>query len=297
MRQALLDAGVLLGFAAFLVAGVLLGAVASAMLVEAAAVCWPEAEDGVVAPGRFGVWLAALAAIVGISAVLCRGLGMKRLPVKLYGIAAAIAFCQGAFADADALAAALRVGATAAHAVAIALAAVLYVGVTALLLRSRAWGHGRKRKQALRRFAELRATLRDGELGSARFERVFDQFDEPWQWEVEAMRDASLHSDHGLELTHGGFGSERWRKARESGEQPTKVVRGVVTRLYMAGREDTATFDLASETGEQSYLRRGDEERYAVGKCAIITSVRQRWKGKALGEGEADVVLTIDVEA
>ena len=88
---------------------------------------------------------------------------------------------------------------------------------------------------------------------------------------IDAVQLATTRTQRfGLMRTPGLFGSDEWWQKIESGKLPVQTVRGVITRLYMGGMNDTPEFSVRSDDGKESnWLRQASSKDldglYAVG--------------------------------
>jgi hypothetical protein len=119
---------------------------------------------------------------------------------------------------------------------------------------------------------------------------------------ANVQRATSTTRDFGIEPTHGLFGSPEWWSNIDSGVLPTRTVRGVITRVYMASMNDWPEFELRSDSGELSrWTREANTKQqaalYEANRRVELDYVVQHLRRASLsGCDETQVVLEIRVE-
>jgi len=92
--------------------------------------------------------------------------------------------------------------------------------------------------------------------------------------------------------------SDKWWKEIESGERPTHVVEGTISKVYWGSMGDWPEFKLAGET-TTTWTRKGNGRRYVEGLRARLSWVEHPWKtpGKFAAAGDiSQIVLSIEIE-
>jgi hypothetical protein len=136
---------------------------------------------------------------------------------------------------------------------------VVVFGVILLLRWARRERLARERRMAEDRLSELSMKEGDDFPPGRSFATVYD------------IRDR-LPLGQGTKVTpHGIFRSDEWYEAFHRGDVPTFLVCGCVTRLFWAGHNDYAMFEVTSVAGPAEESRFGDLRAYKLGRAVRLT--------------------------
>ena len=122
---------------------------------------------------------------------------------------------------------------------------------------------------------------------------------------VAAVQKATLSTtDFGLVPEHGLFGSDEWWQAVDSGEIPTHVSEGRISRVFMSGHNDYPEFTVGgrswtrqtSETTGGTLSRRAKAELFRVGSYARVLYVMQKSKRPDWGTHECAIEIAVRSE-
>jgi|SRR3989339_82601 len=92
-----------------------------------------------------------------------------------------------------------------------------------------------------------------------------------------ASKDTSSKS--GLKIENGLLvGSKDWFKAIENGFINKQTLKGVITRVYMAGHNDWPEFEIECDGIKTIWTREGNDKHYVLGKKIELDYVIQKFK-------------------
>lgn len=121
--------------------------------------------------------------------------------------------------------------------------------------------------------------------------------------QIERIQKATLTTDgYGIQQTHGLFGSAEWWSKIASGDLPTTVLAGKITKVYMGSMGDWPMFEFADSTGcTHSFTREAQDAElsrlYAVGLALEVDYVVQKHKKSFPGGGlDTKIVTAIRIQ-
>ena len=97
---------------------------------------------------------------------------------------------------------------------------------------------------------------------------------------IKRVQSASLDKTYnGIKIENGLlFGTEDWFDAIETGLIKTQVISGTISKVYMAGHNDFAEFEIDSDGNKTRWERKGIDDVYIVGRQVELIYAIQTFK-------------------
>ena len=111
---------------------------------------------------------------------------------------------------------------------------------------------------------------------------------------IELIQKASLNPDphYGLKIEGGLlFGTKEWFNAIEKGAIKSHFLKGVISKVYMAGHNDFPEFEIENKEGKTNWERKGIDEYYKTGRNIELVLVEQKLKRGPLIEHVVEIKI------
>jgi len=97
--------------------------------------------------------------------------------------------------------------------------------------------------------------------------------------QIKTVQSASLDplSRYGYKIENDLlFGTAEWFNALDG-----HVIKGIISKVYMAGMNDFPQFEIESAQGITTWIRTGDDSMYKIGRNVELIYVEQKFKTDA----------------